>query len=138
MSVLALFAEANMEALSQKSSCACVYLQSTSVSYCRQQSVVSCLRTSAGPLPTSRSLPSIDLHKFAGSSGPMPGNTAARYKSGRNLLKCAAGKQKIITRIWVAELPVCECKALDDDAQRKAMHAAGYQAYPFDVDDYYE
>lgn len=94
-----------MEVLFQKSTCACVYLQSTSVSHCRQQSLVSCLRSSAGLLPTSRTLPSIDVHKFAGSSGPMPGNTAPIYSRRRNLFTCAAGNTESLNECGLQSFP---------------------------------
>ena len=97
-SVLVHSAKAKMEVLSQKSTCASVTLHWTNVSTCRQQSIAPYLRSSAGPPPFSRALPSIDMHKFAGSSGQIPGNIPRRSKRGRSSLICAAGRPSILSR----------------------------------------
>ena len=91
-----------MEVLSQKGSYACVSLHSTTPIHHRQLNFVPCLRSPSSTASTSRALPSIDLHRYAGFSGPMHGSTAPRHNRGRSSLICSAGEHLTITRTLTA------------------------------------
>ena len=83
-------AECNMEALSCQSSSRCVNLQPTAFCSLGCHTSSPCMRC-PGALPSSRAMPSMDTHSFAGSSGASLKSTAPKHIGGRRPLICAAG-----------------------------------------------
>ncbi len=125
-----------MEALSNKLYGSCVPLHPLAFRHFKCHSDTSHTGSPAPAVSSSRALPSVDTFTYIGCTGRLPGGAIPRKGRKRRSLACAAGDTTSPSALWGAffELTM-RSKACHNEA---LLRYAGYQPYPFEVDDYYK